>query len=414
MKHITPEDAGLSAERLARIQPVMQSFVDQRKLAGAITLIARDGKVAHLECTGMMDCEASRPMQPDTIFRIYSMTKPVTAVALLMLVEEGRLLLGDPVSKYIPEFKTLKVYAGADQAPVDMEREPTIFNLLTHTAGLGYGLFTDSPVEELYRRSGIIAPMGKLGVPLDEMVRRVAALPLANQPGARWRYSIASDVLGYLVGLLSGMPFEAFVAERICAPLGMSDTGFHVPANKVGRFAACYLPSVAASAAAVPLPPGATTAGEGFALIDPPATSPFVQAGMPASGGGGLVSTAGDYVRFAQMLLNEGELDGTRLLGRKAVELMTANHLPAKLLPITQGTEPMAGFGFGLGVSVRVSDESGLLGSEGTYGWGGAARTMVRIDPEEDMIILFMTQLLGGTREMDQVFQNLAYQAVID
>lgn len=414
MKHTTPEDAGLSTERLARIQPVMQTLVDQRKMAGAITLIARDGKIAHLACTGMMDCEASRPMQSDTIFRIYSMTKPITAVALLMLVEEGRLLLSDPVSKYIPEFKTLKVFAGTDQAPVDMEREPTILNLMTHTAGLGYGLFTDSPVEDLFRRAGLIAPMGKLGVPLDEMIQRIAALPLANQPGARWRYSMASDVQGYLVGLLSGVPFETFVAERIFAPLGMSDTGFHVPADKLGRFAACYLPAVASTAAAVPLPPGATAANGGFSLIDPPATSPFLKAGAPASGGGGLVSTVGDYARFALMLLNDGELEGKRLLGRKTVELMTANHLPEKLLPIAQGTEPMPGLGFGLGVSVRVGDETGLLGSEGAYGWGGAARTIVRIDPAEDMLILFMTQLLGGTREMGQVFQNMAYQAVID
>ena len=418
MNLTNPESIGLSSERLSRIRPVIQTFIDRRKIAGAITLVARHGKLAHFECIGQMDCEAARSMQPDTIFRIYSMTKPITSVALLMLVEQGRLLLTDPVSKYIPAFKDLKVYAGhagTGMALVDMEREPTIFNLLTHTAGLGYGLFTDTPVEDLFRQSGLLAPMGKLRVSLDEMVRRVAALPLANQPGARWRYSIATDLLGYLVGLIAGIPFDAFLAEKVFRPLGMLDTGFHVPAEKVERFAACYTPAVPAAPGGVPLPPGATaTAAGGILLVDPPAASPYLQAGLPPSGGGGLLSTAADYLRFAQMLLNRGELEGARLLSRKTVELMTANHLPEELLPFKVGIEPVLGAGFGLGVSVRINAESGLLGSEGMYGWGGAAGTFVSIDPAEDMVILYMPQLLGGTELIAPVFQNLAYHAIID
>ena len=418
MHPINPETIGLSSERLSRIRPVMQTFVGRRKIAGAITLVARHGKIAHLECIGLMDCEASKPMQPDTIFRIYSMTKPITSVALLMLVEQGRLLLTDPVSKYIPAFKAMKVYAGnagSGMTLVDMEREPTIFNLLTHTAGLGYGLFTDTPVEDLFRQSGLLAPMGKLRVSLDELAGRVAALPLANQPGTRWRYSIATDLLGYLVGLISGIPFDTFLAEKIFGPLGMTDTGFHVPAEKAGRFAACYTPAVPAAPGGVPLPPGATTAAAGeIMLVDPPAASPYLRAGLPPSGGGGLLSTTADYLRFAQMLLNWGELEGARLLSRKTVELMTANHLPEELLPFKVGIEPSLGSGFGLGVSVRINDESGLLGSEGMYGWGGAAGTFVRIDPAEDMIILYMPQLLAGTELIAPVFQNLAYQAVVD
>jgi CubicO group peptidase (beta-lactamase class C family) len=413
MNTVSPESVGLSAERLARIRPAIQSFVDREKIAGAITLVARQGKIAHLECTGQMDVEAGKPMQPDTIFRIYSMTKPITSVAMLMLLEEGRFLLTDPVSKFIPAFKHLKVHT-SHAAHAELEREPTILNLMTHTSGLGYGLFTDSPVEDHFRQSGLLAPMGKLRVPLAELGARVATLPLAHQPGTRWRYSIASDLLGALVEHISGIAFDAFLDERIFKPLGMVDTGFHVPAEKVDRFAACYTPAVPAAPGGVPLPAGSGATHGGLMLVDAPATSPYLKAGLPPSGGGGLVSTTTDYLRFAQMLLNWGEAEGVRLLSRKTVELMTANHLPEAFLPFKVGIEPVLGSGFGLGVSLRISDESGLLGSEGMFGWNGAAGTFVRIDPYEEMVILYMPQLLAGTELICPVFQNLAYQAITD
>jgi CubicO group peptidase (beta-lactamase class C family) len=322
-------------------------------------------------------------------------------------------LLSDPVSRYIPAFKHLKVHSH-DGTHTKLEREPTIFNLMTHTAGLGYGLFTDSPVEDHFRQAGLLAPMGKLKVPLAELGVRVAALPLAHQPSTRWRYSIATDLLGALVEHISGIAFDAFLDERIFKPLGMADTGFHVPAEKVTRFAACYTPAVPAAPGGVPLPAGTGATHGGLLLVDAPATSPYLKAALPPSGGGGLVSTTVDYLRFAQMLLNWGEGDGVRLLSRKTVELMTTNHLPEALLPFKLGIEPALGSGFGLGVSMRISDESGLLGSEGMFGWGGAAGTFVRIDPYEEMVILYMPQLMAGIEQISPVFQNLAYQAIID
>jgi CubicO group peptidase (beta-lactamase class C family) len=372
MNIVSPAEVGMSAERLARIRPVMQGYIDRDQLVGLITLVARQGKVAHMECYGQMDREAGKPMEIDAIFRIYSMSKPITSVALMMLVEQGRLLLADPVSKYIPAFKDLKVFAGHSDGvvtTVPLERPMTVHHLLTHTAGLGYGLFTDSPVEDMFRASGIMAPMGKLKLPLEELMQRLAQLPLSNQPGARWRYSMATDTLGYLVQLLSGMPFADFLTERIFRPLGMRDTGFFVPADKLHRFAACYTPALPAGPGGVPLPTMAAgdAAKPGSLLVDAPAKSPFLTPEAPPSGGG-LVSTTADYLRFAQMLLNQGELDGVRLLGRKAVELMTTNHLPAELLPLRLGLELRPGIGFGLGVSVRINDDSGVLGSVGSFG----------------------------------------------
>ncbi|MBI5878973.1 MAG: beta-lactamase family protein [Chloroflexi bacterium] len=402
MNVVAPESVGLSSDRLARIRTVMQSYVDRRIIAGAITLVARHGQVAHFECIGQMDVEANKPMQADAIFRIYSMTKPITSIALMMLVEQGRLLLSDPVSKYVPEFKDMRVYAGRDASGAvvtsPVARPITVHDLFTHTAGLGYGLFTDHPVEDLFRAAKIFAPLGGMVVPLDEMARRIASIPLANQPGARWRYSMATDMLGYLVQVIAGQPFDVYLAEKIFQPLGMSDTGFHVPAEKVGRFTACYMPN----------PTG------GLLLADAPAASPYRSPARVPSGGGGLVSTAADYLRFAQMLLNGGELDGARMISRKTLAVMTANHLPPTLLPLQLGPERLPGDGFGLGFSMRIGDESGTLGSTGMYGWGGAAATRFHVDPLEDMISIFMPQLLAAVEPIRPMFQNTVYQAIID
>ncbi|MCX6045842.1 MAG: serine hydrolase [Chloroflexi bacterium] len=302
MDLVKPEEQGFSSKRLARINTVMQRYVDEQKLAGIVSLIARRGKVVHFEKFGMAELETEQPMAFDTIFRIYSMSKPITSVAVLLLLEEGQLRLTDPIANYIPAFKTTKVLdntVGSGGRLVDPVRPITIHDLLTHTAGLSYGFEDHVYIDELYR---------KLWEKLDsdptftlaDWIEALAQLPLAHQPGTRFRYSMATDVLGYLVQVVAGMPFADFLQQQIFAPLGMVDTSFYVPSEKIGRFATTYGP------------------GEqgGLKVLDAPKTSQYIQPNKRHSGGGGLVSTTGDYLRFAQMLLNKGELDGVRLLGR--------------------------------------------------------------------------------------------------
>jgi CubicO group peptidase (beta-lactamase class C family) len=349
-------------------------------------------------------------MRPDALLRMFSMTKPITGVALMMLFEEGRFLLGDPVSKYIPEFQECKVYAGTTETGVecvDLERPITILDLLTHTAGLAYGLLPTTPVEELYQAADIITPFRPLyvadhilHVSLPEMVRRLAELPLAHQPGTAWRYSLAYDVIGYLISVIADMPFDVFLQERILNPLGMDDTGFCVPPDKLDRLAAMY---------------DVTETGD-LGLADAPATSIFINAACPPSGGGGLVSTAADYLRFAQMLFNGGVLEGARLLGRKTVARMTTNHLAAELFPLNLlDMWPMPGEGFGLGVSVVVDQtQEGVLASDGAYGWPGAAGTKFWVDPQEELIGLMLPQVRFSLMPFEAVFQNMVYQALVD
>ena len=389
----TPEDVGISSERLKRIAPVMQSYVEENKLPGLITMVARRGKVVHFERFGMMDIEAQKPMEFNTIFRIYSMTKPITSVAIMMLYEEGHFQLDDPVSKFIPEFKDLKVFKNATEEGFELsytKREMTIRHLLTHTSGLTYGL-ADRPVDGMYRKAKVLESR----TTIKDMVAKLAHIPLLHQPGAEWEYSVSTDVLGYLVEVISGKSFDVFLKERIFEPLKMVDTAFYVPKEQIDRFSANYQP------------------GEegGIKLIDAPGTSSF-SAGSPTffSGGGGLVSTASDYMRFCQMLLNKGELDGIRLLGRKTVELMTMNHLPRDKHPFE-----MKGVGFGLGFAV-VTDvaQSGQLSSEGAFGWGGAAATTFWIDPKEELIGILMTQLMSNPHPFQQQFKVLTYQAIVD
>jgi CubicO group peptidase (beta-lactamase class C family) len=398
MQTIAPEKVGLSAARLGRIRPAMQRYVDENKLAGVLTAVARHGHIAHLDTVGLMDVEANKPMQLDTIFRIYSMSKPITSVAVMMLYEENRFLLTDPVSRFIPEFEHVQVFVrknGSGIELADPARPIAIHDLLTHTAGLAYGLENVEYVDQLYQQRVWALRERRPDMTLADMIRSVAALPLANQPGSRWHYSMATDVLGYLVEMVSGMPFDAFLKARIFEPLGMVDTGFHVPADKLGRFAATYSP------------------GEkgGMQLLDAPATSRFARPTSCPSGGGGLVSTAEDYLRFAQMLLNDGELDGVRLLGRKTVELMRTNHLPAGMPVFEDGA---TGFGLGFGVILDVA-RTRMLGSVGSYSWGGAAGTKFWIDPQEDLIGLLMIQFMpSGHYPIGSDFQVLAYQAIVD
>jgi CubicO group peptidase (beta-lactamase class C family) len=398
MNTVTPEEVGLSSARLERLRTVMQGYVDQGKLAGLVTLVARRGEVAHFDCFGMMDIEAGKPMRPDTIFRIYSMTKPITCVAFMMLFEEGRFLLNDPVSKFIPEFADLMVFVGTTETGVvvtDMDREITIRDLLTHTAGLGYGFVDETPVEKMYQAEEFFTLV--LQPSLPEMIQRLVRLPLAHQPGTCWRYSMAHDVIGHLVSVIADRPFDVFLEERVFGPLGMEDTGFFVPGDKLDRLAALYQP-------------GETG---GITLLDAPATSPFLNPDNTPSGGGGLVSTASDYLRFGQMLLNQGEADGTRLLSRKTIELMTMNHLSDELLSAGSGPGPGMGYGLGFGVLVDVA-QSGGLGSEGLFGWSGAAATRFWADPREELIGLLMPQLFFGDEPIGDLFQNLVYQAVVD
>ena len=402
MKTVIAETVGLSSTRLQRISKVMQGYVDQHKLAGLITMLARRGEVAHFECFGMMDIEAGKPMQPDTIFRLHSMTKPVTSVAVMMLYEAGHFQLYDNVSKYIPEFKGVKVFSKMTPSGMELvepEREITVQDLLRHTSGITYDFLDQTPVGDLYRQADIWQSGN-----LREFVQKLARLPLADHPGTRWQYGMSFDVLGYLVEVLSGMSFDTFLEEQIFKPLGMVDTAFYVPPEKLDRFSAVY---------------GPAEEGVGLKLLDEPRTSAFLKPPSTPWGGGGLVGTASDYMRFAQMLLNGGVLEGARFLGRKTVELMTTNHLPQQLLPFfaTQDLKVQTeGLGYGLGVDVLMDiAQAHATGSVGSFGWGGAASTHFRVDPKEELIGLIMAQFqpIRYYPIADQ-FNALAYQAIVD
>ena len=398
MKMTVPESVGMSSDRLERIGPALQRYVDDGKFAGMLAVVACHGKIAYLREFGMMDVETQEPMRADAIFRIYSMSKPITSVALMMLYEQGGFQLNDPVASYIPAFAQTKVFVretsdGMEVA--DQERPITVRHLLTHTSGLAYGIGDGAPVESLYAENDML----RKDEPLSAKIPRLATLPLAQQPGTMWRYSMATDVLGYLVEILSDLPLDRYLQERIFGPLGMVDTGFYAPAESLGRLATLYNPTEDGGIERV-------VAAE-YAYDRPRA---FL------SGGGGLVSTAHDYMRFAQTLLNRGELDGIRLLGRKTVEMMTRNHLSHDLLPFGgyQGT-PRHGMGFGLGFQVTMDvAQSALLGSKGLYRWGGAAATDFWVDPREGLIGLLLPQLMRSPHLLSRDFRVLVYQALVD
>ena len=373
-----PEEVGVSAERLERIRPVLQDYVDKGQLPGFLTVVARRGKIVHFETFGMRDVENKKPVEADTIFRIYSMSKPITSVAVMVLYEEGHFQLNTPVSKFIPEFENMKVYNEEQTEILDAKKKVTIKHLLMHTAGLTYG-WGDKPVDERYKELKIF----ESGTTLADMVRKIADIPLVHEPNERWTYGVSTDVLGYLVEVVAKMPFEEFLQTRLFAPLGMVDTGFSVPPEKVDRFAALYRPNKKE---------GMERVGDAPLANDDLTFFP--------SGGGGLVSTAADYMRFSQMLLNGGELDGVRILGKKTVELMRYPHHDDW---------------FGLGFAVVTHKESpDILESVGNFSWGGAAATTFWIDPQEELVGLLMTQLLNNPYPFHQQFKVLTYQALTE
>ena len=405
-----PWEVGLSAERLERIDPIIQGYVDQNKIAGAVTLIARNGKVAYLKVYGMRDIEAKQPMTVDTMFRIASMTKPITSVAVMMLQEEGKLLLNDPISKYIPEFKNPNVLVlskegSGEYTTVPAKREITIRQLLSHTSGLTYTFWGKKPWSEIYQKAGIsdglIQTEGRIG----DKVKILAGLPLMFHPGEGWEYSLSIDVLGYLVEVVSGKTLDEFFQERIFKPLRMKDTHFFIPEPKIPRLASIYSQN----------PQGGLKKVEGQAKAgDVIYSSDFQYRGPKTyfSGGGGLVSTVSDYVRFAQMLLNGGELDGVRLLSRKTVEQMTINNIGD--LYVYPRYRLNAGDKFGLGFCVRTEKgQYDLTESLGTYTWSGIFYTRFLIDPKENLISLFLTQVSPFTPlTLQEQFRVLTYQAI--
>ena len=395
-----PENVGMSSERLARLQEGMSSLVQQGRLAGVVTLVARHGKVVEFDAAGKRDIAADLPMQKDSIFRIYSMSKPITGVAMMMLFEEGKWQLNDPVAKYVPEFADLKVYgtdAGGNMVLKEQTHALTMRELMSHTGGFTYGYFSNTPVDKLQRDADLLNTDNTL----DEFIKRLAKLPLNAQPGSDWHYSISTDIQGYIVQKLSGMPFEQFLEQRIFKPLNMADTGFFVPAGKLKRLAEFY----------------EYGADGRLQVVHGRINHNFAARPALSSGGGGLVSTATDYQRFCQMLLNGGKLDGVRLLSPRTVELMRTNVLS----PAMAGPSPGAGFGLDVAVYTDAVAAGGYYG-KGTYYWGGVAGTWFWIDPTEDLIVIGMIQQIagtgaaavGGVPDVRGLSHALVYQAIVD
>lgn len=383
LERCEPEAVGLCPRRLGRISDLIRRYVDEGRVAGVITLVTRRGRIAHLECAGVMDLETRKPLREDAIFRIYSMSKIVTGAAALMLMEEGWFLPIEPVHRFLPEFKDLRVAVqGADgkEELVRPRRDVTIHDLFTHLSGLTYEYMQDLRLP---------------GADLKTVVPDLCKRPIHQHPGEKWTYGMSTDVLGRLIEVVSGMTFDAFLQKRVFAPLGMTDTDFWVPPAKAERLAWMY-----------------TTDDAGkLVSAEDRATSPYLKRPAFLSGGGGMVSTTSDYLRVALMLLNKGAFGDVRLLGRKTVELMTADHLPPNHPPVDANDR-----GFGLGVSVlRRLGETRQVGSVGEFGWGGAACTQTWIDPAEDMITMIMLQHRPKDKfPLMDLFKQSAYQAIVD
>ncbi len=411
-----PESLGMSTEKLEAIKANLQPLIDEHKVPGFVTVVARKGKIVHFEAFGSMDVERKKDMRPDTIFRMYSMTKPITGAAVMILVQEGKIAVSDPLSKYIPEFAQMKVLVQNEEgasSTVPADKPITIEHLLTHTSGLTYGFFGNA-VSKLYAAGGV-EPDGGNGLTLEEFAKNAATQPLLAQPGTQWNYSIAMDILGRVVEVVSGQRYGDFLHERIFAPLGMKDAGFQVPKEKVARFAANYSPNPQAA---------------GMVLADDPAQSSYLKVPSQDSGGGGMVGTAADYLRFAQMLLNGGELDGVRILSEESVQEMTSDHLgpeygDAPLSTLAQvfgGLQPaeviqaFKGIGFGYcGSVVRDGAGNTIFGTPGQYAWGGAASTDFWIDRPQKLVGMVLTQLLpAGTYPTRTIMNNATYQALVE
>jgi CubicO group peptidase (beta-lactamase class C family) len=384
----SPDDAGVSSQRLERLRRQLKADVDSSRVPGVVLLIAHHGKIAEFEAIGFQDRKAQKTMPKDAIFRIASMSKPITTVAAMILAEEGKLDIGAPVAQYLPEFKDVKV--GVEKIPP--KRPMTVQDLMRHTSGLTYGIFGNSPVDQAYVKAGLF-----MSKSLADQVKTIATLPLAHQPGEVWEYSVSTDVLGRLVEVVGGMDFDRFIAERITGPLKMPDTGFYISASQATRMARGDQPT---------------------AMGDPdPTVKPAV-----LSGGGGMLSTAGDYARFSQMLLNGGELDGVRILSRKTVELMTSDQVPASTdrhSPVSMtldafGPTPEMGTSFGLGFAVRVAaGRNPVPGSVGDFSWAGITGTYFWVDPKESLVVVQMVQMpRSGLVPFWRQTRTLVYQAL--
>ncbi len=376
-----PASVGMSAEVLAAIPAKFASFIEEGKVPGFVTVVAREGKVVHFEAFGQRDVERGKPMIKDTIFRMYSMTKPITGVAIMILVDEGKLRVSDPVSKFIPEFADSKVLVQGEDGTTELAPATTpltIKHLLTHTSGLTYG--RNPKVREFYEQHGVQIPH-ESPLTLEEFAKRAAKVPLICEPGSAWHYGISIDILGRVVEVASGRPFDAFLEERIFEPLGMKDTGFFVPPEHMERFAANYK----------------RTKEGGMELLDDPKDSPFLKPPRLPSGGGGAVGTAADYLRFAQMILNGGELDGVRIVSEQSIGELTKQQLPPELGNTPLGSAlPLISRGIGFGYAGAVVMEGynhTLIGSAGTYAWGGLASTDFWVDPKQELIGMVLTQL---------------------
>jgi len=394
-----PEDVGLSSQRLERLTTLIQQAVDSGEIPGAVMMVARKGKLVYQHAFGMQDPAQGVPMRTDSIFRIFSMTKPVVSVGAMMLVEEGRLGLHEPISKYLPEFKDMKVAVegvdasgAATYSTAPAKRPITVQDLMRHTAGLTYGVFLpkNSQVGNLYREANVFSAPS-----LAEFARAIAKLPLRNEPGTTWEYSHATDILGRVVEVAGGMPLDRFIAQRILRPLKMDDTDWIVPQDKVGRFAQ-------------PLP-GREKDWFPELMLDWTKPPTFF------AGGHGLVSTVGDYLRFAQMLANGGELDGVRILGPKTLSYMTADHVLVSDISKGPNWLPGPGYGFGLGFGTRTAaGGSNWAGSVGDFYWGGYAGTYFWVDPKEELVPVFMMQEVARRNHYRALVRNLVYQAIVE
>ena len=398
----TPAAIGVSAERFQRLHQGMQGFVDRKEVSGIVTLVTRDGRTADMHAVGFQDVDSKTPMRTDTIFRIASMTKPITSVAIMMLYEEGKLLLTDPVSKFIPGFKSMQVLEQGAEKPVAARRAISIRDLLTHRSGITYGFINGGAVGDGYRKNGVIDGLSSTTLTTAEAIDRLAAEPLIAQPGSAYNYSLSTDVLGRVVEVASKQPFEAFLRERIFKPLKMNDTDFVVPDSKWSRLATVYSPD--GSGGIRPMRDPETF---GNTVMSPIAY--YKSPKTYFSGGAGLTSTAADYARFGHMLLNGGVLDGARLLSPKTIELMTVSHTG------DLGALPVAGPGRGFGLGFFVVTDlatSQTLGSLGNFGWSGIYGTTFWVDPKERLVAIMMVQRYPGS-PVAAAFQPLVYQALI-
>jgi CubicO group peptidase (beta-lactamase class C family) len=399
-----PETVGFSSERLEQLHELMQRTVDQKQIAGAVTILARHGKVVDYRAYGQRDMASGAPMTKDVIFRDFSMTKPVTGVAMMILYEHGMWLPSDPIAKYIPEFAHLKVFKGMDADGkiilVDPDHAPTMRELMTHTAGFTYGYFGTTPVDAMYRDANVLQSKN-----LQEMIDKLAKLPLLYQPGKGWTYSVSMDIEGYIIEKLTGQTLPDFMQKNIFSPLGMKDAGFFVPENKRTHFATLY--KTGPQGGIIPDATGRLSRDYG------------IQPAMP-SGGGGMVSTAEDYYRFAEMLANHGELNGARILAPPTVHLMTTNHVPTSLLTgeFHIGMQVMRpGFGYGYNCAVVYDPpEANLIEGAGTFFWDGAAGTWFWVDPTNDIVFVGMIQreLVAESPNLEYLSRSVVYQALVD